>query len=521
MSIYDLLGLHRSNRPDAIAAVAEDVQLTYEELTVHVDQLAKGLLASGVQKGDRVVTLSPPGVEFWTCFLAASAIGAIWSGLNPRYRKHEYQSLLEDLRPKILLVYSPFEDRDYHQELQSIARDLDSEEGLDVIAFGGADLQAQRHYAALLKRGESVSDEDYRLARAAVADDTIAAIVYTSGSTGKPKGAMLSHGAMLRCAAAQVAWIGSGLAKAISAWPINHVGSLNGVCMSVFSYGGTIIFLKKFLIEDIVEIGERQGVTFIGHNQTTFTMLSELAGFTANRMRACKVLVHGGSRVSEQTLLPFQVLNARLASVYAQTESCGHIFRTLPDASLEVIANTIGKSYDGVVIRIVDPVTADELPPGETGELQAKFDWAFSGYFNNEEATREVFTADGFLRTGDVCLMRPDGNVEVVDRLKQMYKSGGHSVFPAEIEQVICMYPKVAMAAVIAVPDSRFGQVGLAFVVPSKGSGLTEREIADYLRQRIANYKIPKSIRILEKLPLLPNTKVDRKRLGELLRANS
>jgi len=326
---------------------------------------------------------------------------------------------------------------------------------------------------------------------------------------------------MLRCAAAQVDWIGSGLAKAIMPWPINHIGALNGVCMSVFSYGGTILFLKKFLVQDMVEIEEREGVTFIGHNQTTFTMLSEVPGFTVDRMRACKVLIHGGSRVSEQTLQQFQSLNAYIASVYAQTESCGHILRTLPDASLEVMANTIGKPYGGVIIRIADPATGDELPPGEIGELQAKFDWAFSGYFKNEEATRETFTDDGFLRTGDLCLIRPDGNVELVDRLKQMFKSGGYSIFPVEIEHVICTHPEVAMAAVISVPDSRFGQVGYAFVAPSKGSTITESELADYLRQRIANYKIPKTIHIMEKMPLLGIAKIDKQALKDLLNDHS
>ncbi len=520
MPIYNLLKLHRHTAPDVVAAMADDEQLTYKQLADRVDQLAKGLLASDVQKGDRVVTLAPPRMEFWIGFLAATAIGAIWSGLNPRYRKHEYQVVLDDLQPKVLLVYSPFEGRDYHRELQTIL-DLDSSGVPHVISFGGMEPHLQRDYAVILRRGESVSDDEYSLARTGVEESDIAAIVYTSGSTGKPKGAMLSHGSMLSCAAVQADWIGSGLEKTIEAWPINHIGALNGVCMSTFFYGGTLIFLKKFLVQDMVEIGEREGVTFIGHNQTTFTMLSEVPGFTVDRMRACKVLIHGGSRVTQQTLQQFKSLDACIASVYAQTESCGHILRTLPDASLEIIANTIGKPYGGVVIRIADPATGKELPSGEVGELQAKFDWVFSGYFNNEEATREAFTDDGFLRTGDLCFIRPDGNVELVDRLKQMFKSGGYNIFPAEIESMLCTHPAVAMAGVISIDDSRFGQVGYAFVSPRKGSAITESELDGYLRQRIANYKVPKTIRIMETLPLLGTGKIDKQTLKDLLDSRS
>ena len=177
MPIYDVLKSHRRTASDSIAATANDVQLTYGQLAGHVDQLARGLLASGVQKGDRVVTLAPPSMEFWIGFLATTAIGAIWSGLNPRYRKHEYQVRLEDLQPKVLLVYSPFEERDYCQEIQDIARAPEFSCEPDIVAFGGADLQLQRRHAALLKRGESVSDDDYRLARDAVRDDDIAVIV--------------------------------------------------------------------------------------------------------------------------------------------------------------------------------------------------------------------------------------------------------------------------------------------------------------------------------------------------------
>jgi acyl-CoA synthetase (AMP-forming)/AMP-acid ligase II len=519
MPIYELLNTHRRNIPDAIAATNGTAALTYSDLAGQVDTLAKSMVASGITKGDRVVTLAPPSIEFWISFLATTSIGAIWSGLNPRYRQHECHMRLQELQPKLVLVLEDgIDGRDHFEEIQHILNNGANSDSTEIFSFGerNDEFSVDRYES----RSEKVSKEQYRTALSAVRDADIAAIVYTSGSTGDPKGAMLSHGAMLRCAAASVEWLGDSLQKAIMSVPINHVGGLNNLSMNVFYYGGTIRFLAKFSIEDILEIGDQESVTYVGHNQTTFTMLLGLPDFTLEKMHACMALVHGGSRTSEKTLAEFTSLDSSISSVYAQTESCGYILRSQQDATLDVMANTLGKPVDGVTIRISDPTSNKELPIGEVGEMQAKFDWAFSGYYNNSEASDAAFTADGYLKTGDLCLLRSDGNVELVERMSQMYKSGGHSIFPTEIEQVICSHPDVAMAAVLGVANDLFGEVGYAFVMPIQGAALTEHEVDDFLRQQIANFKVPKTIRLLKSMPLLPNTKIDKQALKDQLNDN-
>jgi acyl-CoA synthetase (AMP-forming)/AMP-acid ligase II len=519
MPIYESLNTHRRNIPDAIAATNGTETLTYSDLAGQVDTLAKSMVASGIAKGDRIVTLAPPSIEFWISFLATVSIGAIWSGLNPRYRQHECRMRLQELQPKLVLVLEDSIDgRDHFEEIQHILNNGANSDSTEIFSFG--ERNDEFSFDRYLSRSEKVSEEQYRTALSAVRDEDIAAIVYTSGSTGDPKGAMLSHGAMLRCAAASVEWLGDSLQKAIMSVPINHVGGLNNLSMNVLSYGGTIRFLAKFSIEDILEIGDQESVTYVGHNQTTFTMLLGLSDFSLEKMSACKALVHGGSRTSEKTLAEFTSLDSSISSVYAQTESCGYILRSQQNATLDVMANTLGKPVDGVTIRISHPTSNKELPIGEVGEMQAKFDWAFSGYYNNSEASDAAFTADGYLKTGDLCLLRSDGNVELIERMSQMYKSGGHSIFPTEIEQVICSHPDVAMAAVLGVTNELFGEVGYAFVMPIQGTALTEHEVDDFLRQQIANFKVPKTIRLLKSMPLLPNTKIDKQALKDLLNDN-
>ena len=519
MPIYEAINAHRRNIPDSIATTNGTKTLTYSDLAGRVDTLAKSMVASGIAKGDRVVTLATPSIEFWISFLATVSVGAIWSGLNPRYRQHECRMRLGELQPRLVLVLEDsIDDRDHFEEIQHILNNDAISDSTEIFSFGERnDEFSFDHY---LSRGKKVSKVEYRTALSTVCDEDIAAIVYTSGSTGKPKGAMLSHGAMLRCAAASVEWLGDSLQKAIMSVPINHVGGLNNLCMNVFCHGGTIRFLGKFSIEDILEIGDQESVTYVGHNQTTFTMLLELPDFSLEKMHACKALVHGGSRTSAKTLAKFISLESSISSVYAQTESCGYILYSRQDATLDVMANTLGKPVDGVTIRIADPTSNVELPIGEVGEMQVKFNWAFSGYYNDPKASDAAFTDDGYLKTGDLCLVRSDGNIELIERMSQMYKSGGHSIFPTEIEQVICSHSDVAMAAVLGVRHELFGEVGYAFVMPVQGSALTEHEVDEFLRRQIANFKVPKTIRLLKSMPLLPNTKIDKQALKDLLNDN-
>ncbi|NWG45047.1 MAG: acyl--CoA ligase [Alphaproteobacteria bacterium] len=504
--IHDILTLHAERRPDGEAAVEDDCRLSYGLLAARVDGLARALLAAGIRKGDRVATLAPPGLQFWETYLATVSVGAIWMGLNPRYQRTEYSFLLNDAAPKLVFVRAPYEGRDYRAELAAA-----SATPPEFVTLGTAG-EADPGLEAFRGRGAAISDERLAAERAGVAPEDIAVIVYTSGTTGRPKGAMLSHRAIVSAALTNRDWMGDGLESTVCPAPINHVGGLNNVCMNVFAYGGRIIFHHRVDLDELGRISARERPSYLVSSPTGFMMMLSSPGYMSGRGHSTRLIVFGGAATPEPVLARIVPLGARMHCVYGQTETCGIVTRTDDDASLEVMSATIGKPLPGAVIRIGRD-DGTPCPAGETGEIQVKAPFVMSGYFNRPEATAEAFTPDGFLRTGDLGSLREDGNIRFVGRLKEMFKSGGYNVYPLEVEHAIAEHPKVQMSVVVPVPHELFQEVGHAFVLPVAGTSLTADELKAFLRERIANYKIPKTFSFESELPLLPNAKLDRQAL--------
>ena len=233
-------------------------------------------------------------------------------------------------------------------------------------------------------------------------------------------------------------------------------------------------------------------------------------------MSSLKLLIHGGSKTYAETLRKFLPLNTNISSVYAQTETCGYVLRSNFDASLEEMTNTIGKPIEGVEARICATDSYQDLGEGKIGELQLRFDWPFSGYLNDEFATKSIFSHDHFLKTGDLCMRRKDGNYEFIDRINNAFKSGGYTIYPAEIETVMLEHPDVGAAAVVGVDDEKFGKIGFGFLTAKGDKRINCCEMDAWLRRELANYKVPKRLKVLDSLPKLLNTKIDRQRLLEI-----
>lgn len=501
---HDLLSAATQASADAPAAAEEGRSLSYSDLSREVDRYARALLARGVKRGDRLAMLAAPSIDYWIVFHAATSIGATWLGINPRYQSRDFEHVLADADPALLVVMSPFDDRDYCAELRALAPDA------PMVCHGVPSAGAIPE-AAFLADGGRVSDADLAAARRAVDPEDIALIVYTSGTTGKPKGAMLSHRAIVASALTNLAWMGrDNLQSSICAAPVNHVGAINNLCMPVLAAGGQIIFHPRVDIAAIGEISRRERPTYLVSSPTGFAMMLQQPEGMARRMAYTRLIVFGGAATAESVLQQFARPNLQLSNVYGQTETCGIITRTAPDATLAVMAETIGEVLPGAELRVADPVTGEPSPVGTLGEIQVRGPYVMSGYFRNPEATAAAFTSDGFLHTGDLGVVRPDGNVVFSGRLKEMFKSGGYNVYPVEVEQAMCEHPDVALAAVVAVPHPSFQEVGHAFVELAPGSITTADDLRGFLRERIANYKIPKAFSIEVEIPKLPNGKVDK-----------
>jgi acyl-CoA synthetase (AMP-forming)/AMP-acid ligase II len=507
--IHDLMLRRAKQAPDTEAIVDGDQRITNAQLLHCVDSIAKSLLALGVKRGDRVATLAPPSADFWQLFLGATSIGAIWQGLNPRYQRNEYEYLLSDASPSVVLARAEFDGRRYREELEALAppgtRFFDLEE------------QALNTASPFLALGERVTDAQLVAARAAVEPEDAAVIVYTSGTTGKPKGALLSHRAIVQTALANVAWMGAEhLQSTLCPAPINHVGALNNVCMNTFAAGGRIIFFPRVDLAALGAINIRERPSFLVASPTAFAMMLAQPNVDMSTYDYFEVIIFGGAATPIAYLHEVVKSGARLSSVYGQTETTGIVTYTPFNATLEQMSETIGQPLEGNAIRIADE-HGIESALGKTGEIQVKGVSVMSGYFGKPEATKEAFTPDGWLRTGDLGFIRDDGNIVFAGRLKEMFKSGGYNVYPVEVELAICEHPDVAQAVVVAVSHPTFQEVGHCFLLAKQGQTADPSAIKNFLRERIADYKIPKSWDVLDTFPFLPNGKIDKRALASRL----
>jgi acyl-CoA synthetase (AMP-forming)/AMP-acid ligase II len=507
--IHDLLASHAAAIPAKTAAVDGDARLTYAELAGKVDAIARGLIAAGIRPGDRVATMVPPSLEFWLTYLASVSVGAVWMGLNPRYQLPEYAYLLADAAPRLVFTVTNYEDRPYCAELQEVGEGVER-----FVSFGPVTGRAQA-FADFLAAGAGVSGEDLATRRAAIDSEDIAVIVYTSGTTGKPKGAMLSHRAIMAAALCNLCWMDEGLESTISVAPINHVGALNNVCMNVFAYGGKIVFHHRVDLPAIAAITEHEKLTYLVASPTSFAMFAAQPDMGAARLGHYKLIVFGGGATAEALLKPVHATGVKMYNVYGQTETCGIVTATDDGASTKVMAETFGRALPGATIRIADE-HGNPLPQGTSGEIQVAGPYCMSGYFNRPEATAEAFTKDGYLRTGDIGVEQPDGNISFVGRLKEMFKSGGYNIYPVEIELALAEHPSVKLAAVLPVDHPVFQEVGHAFI-ETDDPMLDADTLKDFLKARLANYKIPKSFAFEPELPKLPNSKIDKQALKRRL----
>jgi acyl-CoA synthetase (AMP-forming)/AMP-acid ligase II len=502
--IHQVLANRVAAAPADQAAMQGDLRLTNLELQARVDATAALLLASGVKKGDRVATLAPPSLDFWITFLAATSIGAIWQGLNPAYKRNEYAYLLEDAAPALIFAQTDFDTRNYFEELQALAKP-----GIVFVPLTKEPLSA---VDPRLDPGRSISSTQLQAARASVEPEDIAVIVYTSGTTGQPKGAMLSHRAVVQTALSNLAWMpAEGLKATVCAAPINHVGGLNNVCFTVFAAGGRIIFFPRVDLTKLGQVNFSERPTYLVGSPTAWAMMIA-AGADFSAASFYKLIVFGGAASTVAQLEHVRKTGARMSSVYGQTETTGMMTYTEEDAGLDIMSETIGKPITGNEIRIAAP-NGSSLKPGETGEIQVRGISVMSGYWNKPEATQEAFTADGWLKTGDLGFQRADGNIVFAGRLKEMFKSGGYNVYPVEVELAICEHPDVMEASVIEIPHDTFQEVGHAFLVLRSGATLTGEDLKVFLKERIAGYKIPKSWQVVEAFPRLPNGKTDKRSL--------
>jgi long-chain acyl-CoA synthetase len=510
-SLLHYLDLHAAQAPESVAAQDGDERLTYAALREAVGRFGDALTSMGVRPGDRVAFMGVPGVSFWVSLLGTLRAGGCWMGLNPQHTERELAHVLRDARPVLTLVAADTPEP-ARQHLAGAA--TAAEVGAPLGLAAGSTAPG----LALIEQGRAAIDfamtgctAGAAATSADLARDGVSLIVYTSGTTGQPKGALLTGSGLVENGWWMARRLGFEPHRVLVNLPVNHVGCIGDVCATALVLGGRMVFMPGFDAEAAVRVVVDQGITWLPQVPAQFQLMLAKGGLDARALAGVQSLAWGGAAMPGILIEQLQAWVPDLFNSYGLTECSGTITISERGASLDALAHTIGKPVDADRVRIADE-HGHALPAGEGGEIQIRGPHVFKGYLRNPAATQATFTADGWLRTGDLGQATSDGSIRLLGRTREMFKSGGYNVYPREVETVIEGMPGVELCAVVGLPDALWGEVGVAFVQGDPNAITTER-LAAHCATQLARYKCPKRFVVRTALPLLPVGKVDKQAL--------
>lgn len=474
--------------PDRIALRCDALEVSYAAFDTAAAKVATLLAEAGIEPGDRVGIMLPNTPAFAIVFYGIMYRGAVAVPVNPLLKSREISFYLSNTQAKMMFASSMFEA----EALAGAA-----EAGAECLVID--DITLATLLADLPPQAEPVER---------TASD-LAVILHTSGTTGKPKGAMLTHGGLGRNAEVCVRTlveIGSD-DVIMGCLPLFHVFGLTCGLNAAVHSGAMLTLIPRFDPRKALEVIERDAVTIFEGVPTMYSaLLSVAAETTPDAVRTLRTCVSGGAALPVQILTDFEkAYGCQVLEGYGLSESSPAASFNHPNSPRKV--GSIGTPIEGVEMRVVD-IEGAELAWGETGEIQIRGHNVMAGYWNLPEATTAAITADGWLNTGDVGRIDADGYFYVVDRTKDMIIRGGYNVYPREIEEVIYEHPAVAEAAVIGVPHESLGEEVGAAITLKQGAQATIDELRDYVKARVASYKYPRFVWLVDELPKGPTGKL-------------
>lgn len=504
--ISDYPFLTAARFPDRLAAVFGERPLSYAQLAVEVARCARGLLAYGIRRGDRIAMLATPRPEYLILFLACARIGALWLGLNPEHRLAEHRRILADAEPRLLFGFPRLRGRDRRADLAALRAEAACIQ--ELVVFGNAEGFGTT-YEAFADRGDGLPAGTYESAVDAVQPDDVALIVYTSGSTGEPKGAMITHRNLVHCARLQDRLFPVAPLTVLCNLPVSHVASTSDIVSHALVGGGTIVFQERFDPAEALALIERERITCLLQIPTMLQRLLALPDRPRYDSSSLRLIFFLGAPMPADQIAALGELGATIITGWGLTEASCSVTYTAPGDDLAVLAETAGRPAPGYEIRILG-VEGKPAGPGEAGEVLVRGACVMAGYFRRPEASAATIDSEGWLHSGDLGRLDEVGRLRLMGRIKEMFKSGGYNIYPREIERVLEDHPSVALAAVVPVPDALYHETGCAFLLPKPGRSLAAEELIAHCRAQLANYKIPKRFVIREALPLLPIGKLDK-----------
>jgi len=536
-SVPALVAASAERYGDAIAVLDGPVALSFRELASRADEFTRAAIAVGLRPGERVGVWAPNGAPWIVATLGLLAAGVEVVPLNTRYRGAEVADLLARTRASALVVDQGFLGYDHVGALRAAARERTAfpDAGRDAPVPGLPDLRdvitlgaaagvpappGVLSEADFLARAGEVSVPDAMTRVRAVASDDIAYVIFTSGTTGPPKGVLLRHGPLVRVYRDYSAiWGIREGDRYLCPLPFFHTGGQSAL-LSCLTRGATIVPMAVFDAGELLDVVERLRVTVLIGAPTIFAALLDHPERDAHDLGSLRLAATGAASVPVRLVeraraeLPFE----NFITAYGLTECHGTATMCRSDDDALTVARTNGRALPDTEVRVVD-ADGVALGPGERGEVCVRGYHVTSGYLDDPLATAAAVDTDGWLHTGDVGVLDERGDLAIVDRLKDLYISGGFNVSPAEVEQVLARHPAVSEAAVVGVVDPRLGEVGRAWLIPKPGGRPDPDEVRAWCRERLANFKVPGSFAVVGELPRNATGKVDkvalRARAGE------
>jgi long-chain acyl-CoA synthetase len=488
--------------PDKEAVVFKDLRITYRELISNSNKLANGLQKLGINKGDLVMVQLVNGPEIILSHYGIIKAGAIAVPLNVMYVGHEISYIGRDTSAKAIIL-----DSQFMPVIQKIRSDLPDLK--HIICVGDPIPDGAICFRDLI----SNSSENIRLCEASY--DDIVSIIYTSGTTGRPKGATQTHRSILANVSSCCDFNKfNNDDRLLCALPLFNNFGINVVMMCAFYKSATLIVVERFDVEDVLRNITEHKATYFGGTPTMFVYLLQTYDPSRHNMESLRVVNSGGAhcpwKVIENVERTFGVIHM---DGYGQTEGCG--FTTLNPIVGVRKRDSVGVPLSNIWIKIVDENFV-KMPPREVGEIVEKGDvFSIHGYWRRPEINEETYT-EGWFHSGDLGYLDEEGYLYVVDRKQDLIITGGANIYPIEVEEILYTHSAVALAAVIGIPDEIKGELAKAYIVLKEGKTTTEKEMIDYVRDRIAKYKAPKLVEFVKSLPQGPTGKI----LKRELRAN-
>jgi len=526
--------------PDAAAARWDDREAlvfrerrhSFRQIAVEVDRVARGLIQAGVRPGDKVAIWLLNCPEWIFAMFALAKIGAVHVPINTRFRTVDLAQVLERSNTSTLITHDVSGPVDYLAMVQELA-ELDGA-GSDrrVASTRLPDLERvivvseRRHPGAwswpeLLEAGRSVETAALAARAAAVKPTDTVFIMYTSGTTGFPKGVMRDHFLLAHLADRYRRLQSSERDVFVNYLPLFHIfGYIEGPLGSLLT-GYRQILTDSFDADEALDLIEREGGTQIDGFDTHLKLLIEAQQARPRDLSTLRTGVIAGGAASatplvyraRKVLAPLRHLTA-----YGMTEVGATISLSFIDSTEEQACEASGAPCEGFEVRVIDPDTGRDQPRGEPGEVIVRTRYLMQGYYRDPETTARAVDAEGWFHTGDAGILRPDGHLRFVGRYKDMIKVGGENVDPTEVESYLTTYPGVSQAAVVSYPDARLGEVGVAFVQVAPGASVAPDGVMASCRGRIASFKIPRHVFVVDELPMTSSGKVQKARLRDLAR---